>query len=153
MELHKSREGPSRSVSLTSRCSGGECIQSALNCLKFDMACSQVTQDCILNNLRENEHKTSEEDNEPHQGRSADTIKDLKQLMPAVKAERLIHKTRDTIDELTPLPSFLDETSATGMKEIGNDLMSLWADAKKMNEIMDHIKVLYIRKDALTARR
>ena len=76
--------------------------------------------------------------------------------MAAVTADRLIQKTRDTIDELTPLPSLLDKTSATGLKEIGtyiNDLTSLWADAKKMSEIMDQIKVLRKEKDALMARR
>ena len=134
----------------------GECIQSALNRLEFDVACSQVTQDCILNNLRESEHDTAEEENEPYEERSADTIKGLKQLMAAVKADRLIQKSRDTTDELTSLPSLLDETSATGLKEIGtyiNDLTSVWADAKKMNEIMDQIKVLRKEKDALMARR
>ena len=104
------------------------------------MACSQVTQDYILNNLWESEHETVEEENEPHEERLADTIKCLKQLMAAVKAERLIQKTRYTIEELTPLPSLLDDTSATGLKEIGtyiNDLTCLWVDAKKMSEIMD----------------
>ena len=104
------------------------------------MACSQVTQDYILNNLQKSEHETVKEENEPHEERSADTIKGLKQLMAAVKADRLVQKTTDTIDELTPLPSLLDDTSATGLKEIGtyiNDLTSIWADAEKMSEIMD----------------
>ena len=80
----------------------GECIQSALNRLEFDVACSQDTQDYIVNNLRKSEHETVKEENEPHEERSADTIKGLKQLMAAVKADRLVQKTTDTIDELTP---------------------------------------------------
>ena len=75
--------------------------------------------------------------------------------MAAVKADRLIQKTRDTNDELTPLPSLLNETSATGLKEIGtyiNVLTSLWEDAKIMSETMDQIKVLRKGMDALMAR-
>ena len=131
-------------------------MRSGLDRLEFDVACSQIAQDCILNHLKEEEHEAADKENEPHEERSDATVNGLKRLVEAVKADRLIQKTRDAINELLPLPSLLDATSASGLKEIGtyiNDLTGLWEDAGRMVEIMDQIKDLRKAKDSLTARR
>ena len=65
----------------------GACIRSGLDRLEFDVACSQIAQDCILNHLKEEELEAADKENEPHEERSDATVNGLKRLVEAVSPE------------------------------------------------------------------